>query len=222
MHIPDGYLDAPICILTYAVSLLILILCWKKAKSEFQSRFASTLAILSSLIFVAQMLNFPIVGGTSGHLVGGTLLATIFGPYIAALGMTIVLLIQAVFFADGGITTFGANIFNMAIIGAFSYYIVKLLAGKTPSTKRFLTSVFVTSWLSVVLGSLACALEIGFSQAFPADISVTVPAMLFWHAIIGVGEGAITTPLVSAIKYVNPSLFSFHFPWRLPINETEE
>ena len=194
----------------------------EKSKKEFQSKFSSTLAVLSSLVFVAQMLNFPIVGGTSGHLVGGTFLATIFGPHIAALSMTIVLLIQAIFFADGGITTFGANIFSMAIIGAFSYYLVKLMSGRNPSTKRFLTSVFATSWLSIVLGAFACALEIGFSQAFPAGITATIPAMLFWHVIIGIGEGAITTPLVSAMMQMQPALPAIQFSWRAPIREAKK
>jgi len=216
MHIPDGFLDPPLCALMYAVSIPLLAYSWKKAKEELPRSFASTLGVLSSLVFVAQMLNFPIVGGTSGHLVGGTFLATIFGPYVAMISMTLVLLIQAVFFADGGITTFGANVFNMAIIGAFSFYIVKFLAGRNPTNKRFWVSVFVASWLSVVLSAFACALEIGFSSVFAkaGGVFVTVPAMLFWHAMIGVGEGIITTSLVSAITHVRPSLLNFHFPVR--------
>jgi len=208
MHIPDGFLDPPLCALMYLISLLILFYSWKKAKEELPRGFASTLGVLSALVFVAQMLNFPIVGGTSGHLVGGTFLATLFGPHVAMVSMTLVLLVQAVFFADGGITTFGANVFNMAIIGASSFYIVKILAGKNPTNRRLGVSVFVASWLSIVLSALACALEIGVSSTFAeaGGIFVTIPAMLFWHAIIGIGEGVITTSLVSAIFHLRPSL----------------
>ena len=120
--------------------------------------------------------------------------------------MTIVLLIQAIFFADGGISTFGANILNMAIIGALSFYVVKLLSGSSPSQKRFIASVFAASWLSVVLGALLCGLQIGVSPIFASagGLLVTVPAMLFWHIIIGVGEAAITTSLISQLVRVRP------------------
>jgi len=98
--------------------------------------------------------------------VGGTFLSIVLGPYEAVLSMTIVLLMQALFFADGGIIALGANIFNMAVIGGLSFFIVKLIAGNSANGKRFFLGVFAASWLSVVLGALACGLEIGFSPAF--------------------------------------------------------
>jgi len=179
-------------------------------KTTYPRAVVPLLAISSAFVFAAQMLNFPIVYGTSGHLVGGTFLATLLGPHAAMLSMTIVLLIQAVFFADGGISTFGANILNMAIIGALSFYIVKIISGSSTSRKRFVASVFAASWLSVVLGALLCGLQIGVSPIFASagGLFVTVPAMLFWHTIIGVGEAAITTSLISQLVRVQPAVLN--------------
>jgi cobalt/nickel transport system permease protein len=124
------------------------------------------------------------------------------------LSMTIVLLMQAFFFADGGLIAFGANVFNMAIIGGLSFFIVKLLTRDSKSTRRFASSIFVASWVSVVVGSLAAALEIGFSPTFAdaGGIMVTVPAILFWHVIIGLGEGTITTSLVMSLQRLQPAI----------------
>jgi cobalt/nickel transport system permease protein len=210
MHIPDGFLDPYVCALTYIVSAVLLVWAWRKMKTTYPRAVVPLLAISSAFVFAAQMLNFPIAYGTSGHLVGGTFLAMLLGPHAAMLSMTIVLLIQAVFFADGGISTFGANILNMAIIGALSFYIVKILLGSSTSRKRFLASVFAASWLSVVLGALLCGLQIGVSPVFASagGLLVTVPAMLFWHIIIGIGEAAITTSLISQLVRVQPAVLN--------------
>jgi cobalt/nickel transport system permease protein len=156
------------------------------------------------------MINFPIVMGTSGHLVGGTFLAILLGPYAAMLSMTIVLLMQAFFFADGGLIAFGANVFNMAIIDALSFFIVRLLNRNSKSSRRFASSVFIASWVSVVVAALVCGIEIGISQAFvdAGGIAVTVPAMLFWYSLIGLGEGAITTTLVMSLQRLQSSIIS--------------
>ncbi|MEM2910966.1 MAG: energy-coupling factor ABC transporter permease [Candidatus Bathyarchaeia archaeon] len=210
MHIPDGFLCQEIAALMWVISIGFLAWSWKKAKAAYTQSLASLLAISSAFIFVAQMLNFPIVYGTSGHLVGGTFLAIVLGPYAAILSMTIVLLMQALFFADGGIFALGANIFNMAVIGGLSFFLVKLLSGKEGKSKRFYFSVFAAAWLSVVLGALACSLEIGFSPAFSAvgGIAVTVPAMLFWHVLIGLGESSITTTLITHLYRLQPTVLN--------------
>ena len=207
MHIPDGFLTPATCIIMYVVSAAFLVWSWKKVKENYSRTFVPLIAISSAFIFAAQMINFPIVYGTSGHLVGGTLLAILLGPHAAILSMTIVLMIQAIFFADGGIFTFGANVFNMAVIGGLSFYIVKIISNSANSRKRMWMSVFIASWLSVVLGSLACALQIGISPMFASagGIIVTVPSMLFWHMIIGIGEAAITTSLISQLQRLQPT-----------------
>ena len=160
------------------------------------------LAVSSAFVFAAQMINFPILYGTSGHLVGGTFLAVLLGSYAAILSMTIVVMMQALFFADGGIFTFGANVFNMAIIGGLSFFLVKALTRESKSNGRFFLSVFAASWLSMVLGALACGLQMGFSPLFSevGGVLVTVPAILFWHIIIGFGEAAITATLLTQLK----------------------
>ncbi len=208
MHIPDGLLTPEISILMYAISVILLVWSWKKAKAEYPKALAPLLAVSSAFVFAAQMINFPIAYGTSGHLVGGTFLAMLLGPYAAILGMTIVLLMQALFFADGGIFAFGANVFNMAIIGGLSFFLVKMLTRNNTSKRCLFLSVFLASWLSVVLGALACGLEIGFSPAFSSvgGAAVTVPAMLFWHVLIGLGEAAITTTLVTQLWRLQPAV----------------
>jgi cobalt/nickel transport system permease protein len=201
MHIPDGFLSITICILMYAASIGFLLWAWRKVKNTYSTSVAPLLAISSAFVFAAQMINFPIMYGTSGHLVGGTFLAVLLGPYAAILSMTLVLMMQALFFADGGLTTFGANVFNMAIIGGLSYFVVKALAHESKSSSRFFLSVFAASWLSIVGGALVCGLEIGFSPLFAdaGGILVTVPAMLFWHVVIGLGEATITATLLTQL-----------------------
>lgn len=202
MHIPDGFLSLTICALMYAISIGFLIWSWKKVKNTYSSSVTPMLAVSSAFVFAAQMINFPILYGTSGHLVGGTFLAVLLGPYAAILSMTIVLMMQSLIFADGGLSTFGANVFNMAVIGGLSFFIVKALTGESKSSGRFFLSVFAASWLSMVVGALACGLQIGFSPLFSeaGGITVTVPAMLFWHILIGLGEAAITATLLTQLK----------------------
>ena len=150
------------------------------------------------------MINFPILFGTSGHLVGGTFLAVLLGPYAAMLSMSLVLTMQAVFFADGGIIAFGMNLFNMAIVAGLSFFLIKLLTRRSSSQKWFVTSVFIASWTSVMIGALIASFEV--APAFAGGLSVTLPSMLLLHAIIGLGEGAITTMLVTSIQRFNPAI----------------
>ncbi|MEM2104212.1 MAG: energy-coupling factor ABC transporter permease [Candidatus Bathyarchaeia archaeon] len=210
MHIPDGYLSAEVAILMSAVSLVFLVWCWKKSKAAYSKSFASLLAVSSAFVFTAQMINFPIAQGTSGHLVGGAFLSIVLGPYVAVLSMTIVLLMQALFFADGGIFALGANIFNMAVIGGLSFFIFRLIAGRSFRGKRFALGVFAASWLSVVLGALSCGIQIGVSPLFSqaGGVAVTVPAMLFWHAIIGLCEATITTIFTTHLYRLHPEILN--------------
>jgi len=210
MHIPDSFLSPTISALMYAISIAFLIFSWKKAKNTYAKSLAPLLAVSSAFVFAAQMINFPIAYGTSGHLVGGTFLSMLLGPYTAILSMTIVLIIQALFFADGGLSTFGANVFNMAIIGGLSFFLVKIMTRNSKQNSRFFLSVFVASWLSVVLGALACALEIGYSPIFEeaGGIAVTIPAMLSWHVLIGLGEAAITTTVITQLSKLQPTILN--------------
>jgi len=210
MHIPDGFLSPAICGLTYAISMAFLVWSWRKARVTYPRSLAPLLAVSSAFVFAAQMINFPIAYGTSGHLVGGTFLSILLGPYAAILSMTIVLMMQALFFADGGMLTFGANVFNMAVIGGLSFFLVRFLTKDPKRSDWFFSSVFVASWLSVVSGALACGLQIGFSPVFSdaGGIAVTVPAMLSWHVLIGLGEAAITTALISQLHRLQPAVLN--------------
>ena len=208
MHISDGLIlnntSIIIAVLMWIISIGFLTWSWKKAKTTYTRSITALLAVSSAFIFAAQMINFPIAFGTSGHLVGGTFLAVILGPYAAILSMTLVLGMQALFFADGGIVAFGMNLFNMAIIGGLSFFIIKILTRKSQNQKWFAASVFVASWISVMLGAIIVSFEI--APAFTGGIAVTLPSMLIFHAIIGIGEGAITTVLVSSIQRLNPAI----------------
>jgi cobalt/nickel transport system permease protein len=206
VHIPDGLItDNPaIAVLMWIVSLAFLAWSWKKAKATYSRSITALLATSSAFVFAAQMINFPVALGTSGHLVGGTFLAVLLGPYAAMLSMTIVLLMQAFFFADGGLLAFGMNAFNMAVIGGLSFFLIKLFTRNSASKRRLIPTVFVASWLSVMAGALVAALEV--SPAFAGGIIVTVPSMLFYHAIIGLGEGAITAVLISSIQRMQPAI----------------
>jgi cobalt/nickel transport system permease protein len=210
MHIPDGLIatneptSLTIAVGMWIVSIAFLAWSWKKAKTTYSRSITALLAISSAFVFAAQMINFPIAFGTSGHLVGGTFLAVLLGPYAAMLSMTIVLLMQAFFFADGGILAFGMNAFNMAVIGGLSFFLIKLLTRGSAGSRRFIPSVFGASWLSVMVGALIAALEV--SPAFAGGVMVTVPSMLFYHAIIGLGEGAITAVLISSIQRMQPAI----------------
>lgn len=188
----------------WVLSIGILAWSWKKAQQTYTRSITALLAISSAFVFAAQMINFPIAFGTSGHLVGGTFLAVLLGPYAAILSMTLVLGMQALFFADGGIVAFGMNAFNMAIIGGLSYFLIKLLTKRNNSQKLFIASVFVSSWISVMIGALITSFEI--APAFTGGLAVTLPSMMLLHGIIGIGEGAITTVLVTSIQRLNPTI----------------
>jgi len=210
VHIPDGLIatneptSLTIAIGMWIVTIAFLGWSWKKAKTTYSRSITALLAISSAFVFAAQMINFPIAFGTSGHLVGGTFLAVLLGPHAAMLSMTIVLLMQGFFFADGGILAFGMNAFNMAVIGGLSFFLIKLLTRGSTESKRLIPSVFAASWLSVMVGALLAALEI--SPAFAGGVAVTMPSMLFYHAIIGLGEGAITAVLISSIQRMQPAI----------------
>jgi cobalt/nickel transport system permease protein len=208
MHISDGLIlnntSIVLAVIMWILSISILAWSWKKAQQTYTRSITALLAISSAFVFAAQMINFPIAFGTSGHLVGGTFLAVLLGPYAAILSMTLVLGMQALFFADGGIVAFGMNMFNMAIIGGLSYFLIKALTRKNSDQKWFISSVFIASWISVMLGAVITSFEI--APAFSGGLAVTLPSMLLLHGLIGVGEGAITTVLVTSIQRLNPTI----------------
>ncbi len=208
MHIPDGYLDPTLCLVFAIISLAFIIPGLIQAKKYLGTRAIPLFAVLTAGVFAFQMLNFPIVGGTSGHLVGATLISVFLGPFGALISMSIILLIQAFVFADGGVTALGANIFNMGVIGGFVGYYVYLGIRKLVRKGNWGIRIgaAVGSYLAIVLAALACGLEIGWSYTFPYGVQYTVPAMVGWHLIIGVGEAIITVVVIEYVLRVRPDL----------------
>jgi cobalt/nickel transport system permease protein len=206
MHIPDGFLTGGINLAAYAVSVAVCGYSIKKCNKEFGDKQVPLLGVTAAFVFAAQMLNFPIGGGTSGHFLGAALAAILMGPYAACLIMSLVLIIQCLGFADGGLTALGSNVFNMGIVGGFGSYLIFIALKKIlPKSKGgFITAAAVTSWLSVMLAASFCALELAFSGTSP--IKVVFPAMLGVHAFIAFGEAIITTTVLSIVYASRPDL----------------
>ncbi|MBO8183188.1 MAG: energy-coupling factor ABC transporter permease [Archaeoglobus sp.] len=202
MHIPDGFLDLDIAFAFYILSGIVLAISIIKAKNDLSDRKAPLVGMIAASIFAAQMLNWPIPGGTSAHFVGGALAGIILGPFAGCIAMASVLVIQALVFADGGITALGANIWNMGIVSVFvGYYAFKLLERR---------SVFVASaiagWLGITLAAIFAGIEIGLSSSFDYSIAVTVPVMGIWHGLLGIVEGFVTAGVVSYIATSRPDI----------------
>lgn len=210
MHIPDGFLSIEISAIMYVIVIIFWILAFSKSKKTLGSRQVPFLAVIAAAIFAGQMLNFSLVavGGTSGHLLGAALAAILFGPYGALIVMTLVLVVQALFFADGGIIVLGANILNMGIIGGFfAYYIYKGLNSAFSKSKSIWAQylpVFISAWLSVALASLVCAIQLGLSGT--VGIGRALIAMVPLHLLIGIGEGIITVGIIAFIKKTRPDM----------------
>jgi cobalt/nickel transport system permease protein len=209
LHIPDGFLDPKTWGAAYGVSAGTTAYALYKVRDRLDEKKIPMLGITAAFIFAAQMLNFPVAGGTSGHFLGAMLACTLLGPFEGFLVMEVVLLVQCFFFADGGLTALGANVFNMAIIGGLlSYYLMALfkglLAKRLGEKTSLLTSVAIFSWISVVLASAACALELAFSGTVPLNITLT--SMIGVYSIIGVGEAIITTIVLVVVLQSRPDL----------------
>ncbi|MEM2025857.1 MAG: energy-coupling factor ABC transporter permease [Desulfurococcaceae archaeon] len=198
MHIPDGFLDAATATVTYLLSAGYGLAAWRKFRSTFTYERVSLLVVLSTAIFVAQMINWPIPGGTSLHMVGGALAGILLGPLLGFISLALVIGVQCLAFHDGGITTLGANILNMAIIAVLTGHLAFKFATKLMGEGRSsrLIGAFLGGWLSIVAAGLACGLEIGLSPSFGFHVNVTVPIMVGWHAALGIVEGAATALIV--------------------------
>ena len=201
-------LTPTIAIVLFAAAIILLAISWKKVKTTYTQSFAAILAISSAFVFAAQMIDFPVAIGTSGHLVGGTFLAMLLGPFAAMISMSIVIIMQAFFFADGGISTLGANVFNMAITCGLGFLLIKMFTRNTLSTGEFASRIFIASWISVMVGALAAGLEVGVSSvaANAGGVWATVPALLGFYAVAGLVEGAVTTTLLTSLQRFQPAV----------------
>ncbi len=206
MHIPDGFLSLVVALIGWVVAVVGIGLALWRSREALGDRQVPLMGVLAAFIFAAQMLNFTVAGGTSGHFVGGALAAILLGPWAGMLVMTTVVAVQALLFQDGGLLVMGANITNMAIIAplvAYGVYRgVRLLAGE--ERWGLLAGGAVAAWASVVVSATACAIELGFSGTSP--IGVALPAMAGIHVLIGIGEGLITLGALALVSVVRPDL----------------
>ena len=207
LHIPDGFLSLPISLVTWIIAIGLIALALKQVQADYKERAVPLMGVCAAFIFAAQMINFPIPGGTSGHLLGGTLAGVLLGPWAGTLVVSVVFIVQAVLFQDGGLTVLGANICNMGLIGTFGgYYLYKAIrfALGRDTWRGMLFGTAVTAWLSVVVASIVTALQLALSGTVPLAVAMT--AMVSWHVLIGIGEAIITVVAVSFVWQSRPDL----------------
>ncbi|WP_241778573.1 energy-coupling factor ABC transporter permease, partial [Streptomyces sp. AcH 505] len=208
MHVPDGFIDVPVSAATGVIAAAAVAVSLRGARRELNERTAPLAGLVAAFIFAVQMLNFPVAAGTSGHLLGGALAAILVGPYTGVLCISVVLLMQGILFADGGLTALGVNITDMALTTTVvSYLVFRALVRLLPRTRRSVTvSAFVAALLSVPAAALVFTLiyEIGGTTDIP--IGDVLTAMVGVHVLIGIGEAAITALTVGAVIAVRPDL----------------
>jgi cobalt/nickel transport system permease protein len=190
----------------YLVAFVFLVWAWTGIKKNHPRYIIPLIGVVSALLLVVQLFEFPVAGGGSTwHFLGGTAVSMVLGPFACIISMTITLVIQALALGDGGITTFGANLFNMAVIGASSFFIVKAFLSKGFSTKWLALGMFVASFISNVCTALAVGIEIGL---FPlvgtlGGVFVTVPSMLVWYVPTGIIEGIVSSTMIVSLSKLN-------------------
>jgi cobalt/nickel transport system permease protein len=206
MHIPDGFLSAPVAVTTGVVAASVIAVAVKVTNRKMGEKQVPMMGVLAAFIFAAQMLNFPVAGGTSGHFVGAALAAILLGPWATVLIFSSVLVVQALVFQDGGLLALGANITNMGIIAGFgSYYIYKGIdAIFKHSRTGTLVGAGIGAWSSVLIAALACATELAMSGTSPWEVAV--PAMGGVYMLTGIGEGFITVAVLSLIMATRADL----------------
>ncbi len=198
MHIPDGFLDTKVWLTTTAAGAGALAFALKKSQTAITRKQVPKISLIGAFVFAAQMINFPIAGATSGHFLGGTLASILFGPWTGLVLMSSVLIIQAFFFQDGGITVLGANILCTGLIGSFSGYGIYKLGMRLFLGRFSFAVTFFAAWSSIVLAASGVSLLLAWSGTMP--LQAALPAMAGWHSLIGIGEGLITSLVVSYLQ----------------------
>ena len=206
MHIPDGFLSPEVAAGTAVVAAGAVGVGLRRASAQLDDRVVPLLGVTGAFVFAAQMLNFPVAGGTSGHFLGAALAAVLLGPWLAAVVLAVVLVVQAFVFADGGVTALGANILNMGVIGGLVVGGLMVAARRVLPASRTTTLAIAGAgaWLAVMAGAAATAVELGISGTVP--LGTVLPAMLGVHAVIGAGEAVITVAAVSAVLATRPDV----------------
>ncbi|PPK61579.1 energy-coupling factor ABC transporter permease [Actinokineospora auranticolor] len=223
MHMSDGLLNTTTSLLFAAVAVIGIAVAAARARDDLDDRTAPMAGLVAAFVFATQMLNFPVLPGVSGHLLGGALAAILVGPWVGALCVSIVLVVQALVFADGGVTALGANVTNMAIIGTAVGFAVATVLKRFTRTKPGLAAVaFTAAFVNTVVASLGFVLEfaLGGDPAFGlGGVTATIVGV---HCLIGIGEGVITALTVVAIAAVRPDLVHLLRGARRPLDVREE
>jgi len=199
LHAPDGFLSVPVALVMWVLTVAILAIAVRRTNQSLDERAIPLMGVMAAFIFAAQMFNFQVIGGTSGHLLGGVLAAVLLGPWAATLVMACVVAVQALIFQDGGLVVMGANIFNMGIIGTLGgFALYRTVAAVLGGERRArIPAAAVAAWVSVVAGAVAMTLQLVVSNTTALEIAL--PAMVGVHALIGIGEAVVT---VAAIGFI--------------------
>lgn len=202
LHAPDGFFSTPVALTFWVLTVAALGISLRRAGAQLDERAVPLMGVMAAFIFAAQMFNFQIPGGTSGHLLGGVLAAILLGPYAGTIVMACVISVQALVFQDGGLLVLGANIFNMGIVGTFGgYWLYRTIAAVLGGERKGrLPAAAVAAWCSVVAAAVLTAFQLAISDT--TSLATALVAMVGWHVIIGVGEAVIT---VGALAFIAAS-----------------
>lgn len=205
LHIPDGFLNLVISLFFWFVTIVMVALAISKTNKSLGEKQVPLMGIMAAFIFAAQMLNFPVAGGTSGHFLGGSLAAIVLGPWAGILVMTAVVAVQGLLFQDGGLLVMGANIFNMGILTAvIGFGIYRIVANQKKSTRFIFAGV--AAWLATMAAALLASLQLWLSGT--SRLELVIPAMLGVHALIGLGEAIITVAALAFLEQTRPDLLT--------------
>jgi cobalt/nickel transport system permease protein len=217
LHIPDGFVSAPVAIAGWLATAAIVAYAARRANRDLSERAVPFLGVMSAFIFAAQMMNFPVAGGTSGHMLGGALAAILLGPWAGIIVMTSVVSLQAFLFQDGGLVALGVNVFNMGILTSLAGFLIyrgaTALLPARPAVR--LAAVFTAAWLTVEVAAIATALQLAASATSP--LNVALPAMVGVHALIGIGEGLISAAALAFVVSTRPDLAALAVPAAAPV-----
>jgi cobalt/nickel transport system permease protein len=219
MHIPDGYLSPQTYVPMFGVSFIFWSVGLKKLKKELSTKQVPYLAMAAVFSFLIMMFNIPIPGGTSGHAVGAGIIAVLLGPWTAVIAVSVVLIIQALIFGDGGITAIGANCFNIAVVMSFvSYWVFRIIKGKSDSPSRLSAAAFLSGYLGLTVSAIVVAVQLGIQPLIahapdgqplyaPYPLSVALPVMALEHLLLfGIVEGGVTVLLFKYFLKNEPEL----------------
>jgi len=206
LHAPDGFLSIPVAAAMWIVTIAVLAVAVRRTNATLDEKAVPLLGVMAAFIFAAQMFNFQVIGGTSGHLLGGVLAAVLLGPWAATLVMACVIGVQALVFQDGGLVVMGANIFNMGVVGTLGgYALYRALAAAFGGEERGrIPAAGIAAWAAVVAGAACMAVELAISGTAP--LALTLPTMVGVHVVIGIGEALITMAALAFIAVTRSDL----------------